>query len=120
KNFRNHLKPLIDAGWLQPTLPDTPTSRDQKYFSTILGKQLLSILEEDNTGKTERIPVVSSNIASIGYDAKKKVLEIEFHHGAVYKYFDVPEKVYEDLMGSPSLGAYFMNELKDKFNYQKK
>src|SRR5690606_12062347 len=49
KNFRNHLKPLIDAGWLQPTLPDTPTSRDQKYFSTILGKQLLSILEEDNT-----------------------------------------------------------------------
>src|SRR5690606_14829070 len=86
KNFRNHLKPLIDAGWLQPTLPDRPTSRDQKYFTTALGKQLLSIIEEDNTGKTERIPVVSSNIAPIGYDAEKKVLEIEFHHGAVYQY----------------------------------
>jgi ATP-dependent DNA helicase RecG len=119
KNFRNHLKPLIDAGWLQPTLPDTPTSRDQKYLSTALGKQLLSILEKDNIGKTERIPVVSSNIASIGYDAKKKVLEIEFHHGAVYQYFDVPENVYEELMSSPSQGAYFMNEIKEKFNYQK-
>ncbi|MEZ4969419.1 MAG: KTSC domain-containing protein [Flavobacteriaceae bacterium] len=120
KNFRNHLKPLIDAGWLQLTLPDTPTSRDQQYLSTALGKQLLSFLEDGNTGKTERIPVVSSNIASVGYDAKKKVLEIEFHYGAIYQYFDVPEKVYEDLMGSPSLGAYFMNELKDKFKYQKK
>src|SRR5690606_37210664 len=109
KNFRNHLKPLIDAGWLQLTLPDTPTSRDQQYLSTELGKQLLTFLEEGNTGKTQRIPVVSSNIASVGYDAKKKLLEIEFHHGAVYQYFDVPENVYEELMGSTSLGAYFMN-----------
>lgn len=117
KNFRNHLKPLIDAGWLQLTLPNTPTSRDQQYLSTALGKELLSFLEEDNTVKTERIPVVSSNIASIGYDAKKKVLEIEFHHGAVYRYFDVPERVYQELMSSPSQGAYFMNEIKEKYNY---
>ncbi|AEL24376.1 hypothetical protein Cycma_0601 [Cyclobacterium marinum DSM 745] len=50
-------------------------------ISTELGKQLLLILEEDNTGKTGRIPVVSSNIASVDYDAEKKVLEIEFNHG---------------------------------------
>ena len=78
KNFRNHLKPLIAAGWLQLTLPDTPTSRDQQYLRTELGKQLLSFLEESNIGKTVRIPVVSSNIASVGYDAEKKLLEIAF------------------------------------------
>lgn len=117
KNFRNHLKPLIDAGWLQLTLADTPTSRDQQYLSTKLGKQLLSFLEDS---KIERTPVVSSNIASVGYDKEKKLLEIEFHHGAVYQYFDVPERVYDELMSSPSQGAYFMNEIKSKFNYQKK
>lgn len=119
KNFRNHLKPLIDVGWLQLTLPDTPTSRDQQYYSTELGKQLLSFLEDGYTGKTERIPVVSSNIASVGYNAEKKLLEIEFHHGAVYQYVDVPERVYEELMNSAAKGSYFMNELKDKFEYQK-
>lgn len=81
KNFRNHPRPLIEAGWLQLTLPHTPTSRDQKYLSTTLGKKLLLILEEENTGKTERIPVVSSNIASVDYDTEKKVLKIEVNHG---------------------------------------
>lgn len=119
KNFITHLKPLIDTGWLQLTLPDKPTSRDQQYISTELGKQLLSFLEAGNSEKTERIPVVSSNIAAVGYDSEKKVLEIEFHHGAVYQYFDVPKWVYEELMSSPSQGAYFMNEIKDKYNYNK-
>ena len=68
----------------------------------------------------KRIPVASPNIASIGYDKEIHILEIEFNHGAIYQYKDVPENVYEELMSSPSQGAYFMNELKDKFNYQKK
>ncbi|MBI0399037.1 KTSC domain-containing protein [Cyclobacterium marinum] len=71
---------MIDAVWLQLTLLEKFRSRDQQYLSTELGKQLLLILE-DNTGKTGRIPVVSSNIASVDYDAEKKVLEIEFNHG---------------------------------------
>lgn len=119
KNFRNHFKPLIDAGWLQLTLPDTPTSRDQQYLSTSLGKQLLTFLEESNTGRTERIPVVSSNIASVGYDAEKKVLEIEFHHGAVYQYIDVPETVYLSLLNASSQGAYFAHEVKEKYSNKK-
>jgi hypothetical protein len=81
---------------------------------------LLTFLEEGHIGKSERIPVVSSNIASVGYDAEKKLLEIEFHHGAIYQYFDVPERVYKELMSSAAKGSYYINELKDKFNYQKK
>ncbi|OJV34326.1 MAG: KTSC domain-containing protein [Bacteroidales bacterium 36-12] len=68
----------------------------------------------------KRIPVVSSNIASVGYDENEHILEIEFHHRAVYQYFDVPEKIYEELMSSPSLGAYFMNEVKNKFKHKRK
>jgi ATP-dependent DNA helicase RecG len=119
KNFQNHIKPLIDAGWLHFTLPDKLTSRDQKYYTTDLGKKLLSIIAEDSNSGIKRIPVASASIASIGYDKEEYILEIEFHHGAIYQYKDVPENVYEKLMSSPSQGAYFMNELKDKFKYQK-
>lgn len=120
KNHKHHIKPLLEIGWLQQSIPDKPRSKNQKYFTTDLGKKLLAILSIDNKFGIKRILVESSNIASVGYDAEKKLLEIEFHHGAVYQYFDVPEKLYEDLMSSPSQGAYFMNEIKDKFKYQKK
>lgn len=120
KNFQNHIKPLIDLGWLYFTIPNKLTSRDQKYYTTDLGEKLLAIISTENNSKIKRIPVASSNIASVGYDKEAHILEIEFHHGAIYHYVDVPEKVYEELMSSPSLGAYFMNELKDKFKYQKK
>ena len=38
----------------------------------------------------ERIAVESSNLASIGYDEASMVLEVEFKHGGIYQYFDVP------------------------------
>lgn len=120
KNFQNHIKPLIDLGWIYFTLPDKLTSRNQKYYTTDLGKKLLTVVSMNSNSGIKRIPVASSNIASVGYDKEAHILEIEFHHGAIYQYVDVPEKVYEELMNSPSQGAYFMNELKDKFKYQKK
>lgn len=120
KNHNHHIKPLIEVGWLNLTLPNKPTSKNQKYYTTDLGKKLLDIISADSNSGIKRIPVTSSNIASVGYDKEAHILEIEFHHGAVYRYLDVPERVYEELMNSPAMGSYFMNELKNKFNYQKK
>lgn len=37
----------------------------------------------------KRIPVSSSNLASVGYDEISQALEIEFLHGGVYQYFGV-------------------------------
>ena len=91
KNFRNHIKPLIDLGWVYFTIPDKLTSRDQKYYTTDLGKKLLAIISIDSNSGLNRIPVASSNIASVGYDREAHILEIEFHHGAIYQYFDVPK-----------------------------
>lgn len=120
KNFQNHIKPLIDLGWLFYTIPNKLTSRDQKYYTTDLGKNLLTIVSGNQKSGIKRVPIASSNIATVGYDKKAHVLEIEFHYGAVYQYLEVPEKVFEDFMSSPAQGAYFMNEIKDKFKYQKK
>lgn len=45
--FRNQiLKLLIDAGWLEMTIPDKPTSSKQKYRLTEKGRNLLAELEK--------------------------------------------------------------------------
>lgn len=62
-----------------------------------------------------RKSVESSNIASIGYDAENEILEIEFNHGGVYQYFDVPENVYKELMNADSHGKYFNAYIKDNY-----
>ncbi len=110
---------MIDEGWLQLTLPDKLTSRKQQYFTSDLGKQLLKIISSKHSSGIERTSLASSNIASLGYDRNRMILEVEFHDGAVYQYFDVPEKVDLELVNAPSHGAYFMHEVKEKFKYQK-
>ncbi|MCK9399180.1 MAG: KTSC domain-containing protein [Bacteroidales bacterium] len=67
----------------------------------------------------KRESVSSSNLASVGYDADKKILEIEFNHGGVYQYFDVPKEVYDELMNADSLGSYFYHNIRDDYKYIK-
>lgn len=67
----------------------------------------------------DRQSVRSSNIKSIGYDLKSKTLEIEFHDGGVYQYFDVPESVFNSLMSASSHGSYFHKYIKDKYRWTK-
>ena len=66
-----------------------------------------------------RKSVESSNLASIGYDAENEILEVEFKHGGVYQYFDVPLHVYEELMDADSHGVYFSANIRNDYNYQK-
>ena len=41
--FRNQvLRPLLDAGLIEMTIPDKPTSSKQKYRLTEMGKQILN------------------------------------------------------------------------------
>ena len=60
----------------------------------------------------ERQYVVSSNIASIGYDPDIMVLEIEFLSGSVYQYYDVPQNIYDGLMAADSHGSFLATYIK--------
>lgn len=66
-----------------------------------------------------RQSVQSSNLRSVGYDAARLILEIEFHDSGVYQYLDVPERVFNGLMSAKSIGSFFHKDIKDKFRYVK-
>ena len=41
-NYRRHIEPIIDAGWIAMTIPDKPKSRNQQYLITQKGKETLN------------------------------------------------------------------------------
>ena len=62
--------------------------------------------------------VTSSNLRSVGYDTAESILEIEFHSGLVYQYFNVLQHKYESLMRASSKGSYFAAYIKDIYRYR--
>jgi len=62
-----------------------------------------------------RTPVESSMIAAVGYDARDRILEVEFNHGGIYHYYDVEPTVHRELMESDSVGGYFRDAVRDAY-----
>ena len=50
-----------------------------------------------------RHPVSSSRIANVGWE--NDILEVQFHNGAVYQYYEVSQSEYQSFLNSPSLGS---------------
>lgn len=67
----------------------------------------------------QRVPVDSSDIVSIGYDARNRVLEIEFGGGRIYQYTDVPSDVHERFMRADSFGGFFNSFVNGHFRYDR-
>jgi KTSC domain len=62
-----------------------------------------------------RIPVQSSNLRSIGYEAETELLEVEFRTGGLYEYSGVPPEVHAALMSAQSHGSYFSREIRNRY-----
>ena len=67
----------------------------------------------------ERDTVSSSNIDSIGYDEESQTLEVEFKNGTLYQYFDVPEHIFNGLIGADSIGGYLAANIKGNYRYSR-
>lgn len=65
----------------------------------------------------QRTSVISTNLASVGYDNSTQTLEVEFLNGGIYQYFDVPSSVFEDLMAAESVGSYHAANVKNSYRY---
>ena len=57
-------------------------------------------------------PVVSSNIATVGYDREKKRLCVQFNSGQCYEYTAVPLETFVDLTTAESVGKAFNSLIK--------
>ena len=66
----------------------------------------------------QRSPVSSSNIASVGYDSFYSILEVEFKTGAVYRYFEVPHSVFQELIHASSVGRYLNKNIAFDYKYE--
>ena len=67
----------------------------------------------------ERQRIDSTSLKSAGYDPSTHTLEIEFHDGDVYVYFNVAPVVYRDLLRAPSAGQYFAFFIKTTYRCRK-
>ena len=67
----------------------------------------------------DREPVKSTSIASVGYDDLSATLEIEFRKASVYQYYDVPQRIYTELITASALGRFINNKVKPYFAYKK-
>ena len=67
----------------------------------------------------QRTLVTSSNIRSIGYDRMSAILEVEFTSGDVYRYFDVPEHLYQQFLHAASHGQFLNDSIRYNYRYQK-
>lgn len=64
---------------------------------------------------TEMIPVASSLIKAVGYDSEKEELHVQFHKGDIYVYRGVTRPVYDAMMEAPSVGHFFLANVKRQY-----
>jgi len=69
--------------------------------------------------KMEMKPVKSSYLKSMGYNAEKSELRIEFNSGAIFDYFDVTPGEYDSLANSESIGRHFSQNIKTQHSFKK-
>jgi len=67
----------------------------------------------------DRRRVSSSNLESVGYDVNYEILEIKFHSGGIYQYFNVPLEKFDSLIIASSKGSYFATYIKNRYRFRK-
>ncbi len=73
---------------------------------------------EKSIGIISRIPhhpVESRALASVGYSARLRALEITFKRGGTYRYLEVPRSVYRELLAAESKARFYNANVRGKY-----
>ena len=65
----------------------------------------------------QMIPASSSNLSAVGYDPSDSTFVVRFRNGTTYKYLRVPQTLFDALVRAPSKGAFFNENIKERFQY---
>jgi len=55
----------------------------------------------------------------VGYDPEGMTLEVKFHNGGIYHYFNVPPEKFQGLLTASSKGGYLDSRIKGVYRYRK-
>jgi hypothetical protein len=64
------------------------------------------------------LPIESSMAKAVGYDSDEEVLQVEFRNGEIYQYQDVDDSTWDGLYKTDSIGKFFNQKIKGKYQYQ--
>ncbi len=64
-----------------------------------------------------RKPVESSSLASVGYEAATRTLEVEFRRGRVYQYHGVGPDIVAQLMSADSKGRFMNAHIRNAYRF---
>lgn len=74
------------------------------------GKRFAVIVDEAHSSQSGEIKTLkkvnSSMLYAVGYDANAEVLEVVFSKGSIWRYYDVPQGVYDELLTTRSVSSY--------------
>ncbi|MEH2382777.1 MAG: KTSC domain-containing protein [Nostoc sp.] len=111
-----YLQLLLDRGdeleFLEIPAPIQAYEGLQELNEVIAETTLLPFEEEPIV----MLPVISSMAMAVGYDRNEHILQVEFQSGAVYQYLGVDNDTWEDLHSSDSIGSFFNQEIKGKYD----
>ncbi|MEZ4883865.1 MAG: KTSC domain-containing protein [Chitinophagales bacterium] len=68
---------------------------------------------------TQRLEVDSTAISAMSYDAELAVLSLTFHNGRTYSYRAVPTTIWTQLLVAESVGTYFNDFIRNRFDYSR-
>jgi hypothetical protein len=65
---------------------------------------------------TKWVEVQSSAIRKIGYDSNNNKMQIDFKNSnSYYTYSGVPESVFRDFISASSIGSFYNQHIKDRY-----
>lgn len=64
-----------------------------------------------------RREVKSKLIKAIDYNPATRTLRVEFKHGTVHLYTDVPKKVHEALINARSIDTFLKRNIRSRYPY---
>ena len=66
-----------------------------------------------------RLALDSTDIVSVGYNPRISALELELTAADIRTYFNVPNEIFEGLMGADCPKTYFAENIQRQFKWKK-
>ena len=109
-------KKFSQGGWDNPLQVDT----DYLPFISTWRRQSPTVSKQINTDTMEHYSAFeSSTISQISYDEASGTLQVTFHNGGAYQYFDVSPNKWDDFKRADSKGQFLHQQIKNQHRFVK-